>query len=374
MKKALSFLLCTVLLFCPLCVHASEVPETQAEAYVLYCPESGELLASHNADKRMKPASTTKLMTTLLTLEQAAKGNETVTFTQEMVSEGSSMYLKLGEKVTLRDLAVGMMMSSGNDAANAAAISIVGDDLRFARLMNERAEEIGMKNTHFVTPSGLDDDDHYSTAYDLALLMEAGLCNEDFRQLTAQKSAMVSFTEPSDKRVTYNNHNRLLSLYEYCIGGKTGYTSAAGRCLVSAAEKDGMTLICVTLDDKNDWNDHISLYEYGFSQRAAYQSPDSAFAAEVPVVGGEKSSVTVMGDRDFRLTVSAEDKDKIERKVLLDRFLYAPVREGQQVGRIEYTLRGERVGGTALKAAADVPEQKARGGLWEWIKGLLHHG
>ena len=374
MKKALSLLLCTVLLFCPLCVHAAEIPETQAEAFVLYCPESGELLASRNADKRMKPASTTKLMTTLLTLEQAAKGNETVTFSQEMTAEGSSMYLKLGEKVTLRDLAAGMMMSSGNDAANAAAITIAGDDERFARLMNDRAEEISMKNTHFVTPSGLDDDDHYSTAYDLALLMEAGLKNEDFRQLTAQKSAMVSFTEPSDKRVTYNNHNRLLSLYEYCIGGKTGYTSAAGRCLVSAAEKDGVTLICVTLDDKNDWNDHISLYEYGFSQRAAYQSPDSAFAAEVPVVGGEKSSVTVMGDRDFRLTVSAEDKDKIERKVLLDRFLYAPVREGQQVGRIEYTLRGERVGGTALKAAADVPEQKARGGLWEWIKGLLHHG
>ena len=374
MKKALSLLLCTVLLFCPLCVHAAEIPETQAEAFVLYCPESGELLASRKADKRMKPASTTKLMTTLLTLEQAAKGNETVTFSQEMTAEGSSMYLKLGEKVTLRDLAAGMMMSSGNDAANAAAITIAGDDERFARLMNDRAEEISMKNTHFVTPSGLDDDDHYSTAYDLALLMEAGLKNEDFRQLTAQKSAMVSFTEPSDKRVTYNNHNRLLSLYEYCIGGKTGYTSAAGRCLVSAAEKDGVTLICVTLDDKNDWNDHIRLYEYGFSQRAAYQSPDSAFAAEVPVVGGEKNSVTVMGDRDFRVIVSAEDKDKIERKVLLDRFLYAPVKEGQQVGRIEYTLRGERFGGTALKAAADVPEQKARGGLWEWIKGLLHHG
>lgn len=374
MKKALSLLLCTVLLFCPLCVHAAEIPETQAEAFVLYCPESGELLASRNADKRMKPASTTKLMTTLLTLEQAAKGNETVTFSQEMTAEGSSMYLKLGEKVTLRDLAAGMMMSSGNDAANAAAITIAGDDERFARLMNDRAEEISMKNTHFVTPSGLDDDDHYSTAYDLALLMEAGLKNEDFRQLTAQKSAMVSFTEPSDKRVTYNNHNRLLSLYEYCIGGKTGYTSAAGRCLVSAAERDGVTLICVTLDDKNDWNDHIRLYEYGFSQRAAYQSPDSAFAAEVPVVGGEKNSVTVMGDRDFRVIVSAEDKDKIERKVLLDRFLYAPVKEGQQVGRIEYTLRGERFGGTALKAAADVPEQKARGGLWEWIKGLLHHG
>ena len=374
MKKALSVLLCTMLLFCPLSVVAAEVPATQAQAYVLFCPESGELLASQNADKRMKPASTTKLMTTLLTLEQAAKGNETVTFTQDMVAEGSSMYLKLGEKVTLRDLAAGMMMASGNDAANAAAIAVAGDGERFARLMNERAEAIGMKNTHFVTPSGLDDDDHYSTAYDLALLMSEGLKNEDFRQLTAQKSALVAFQEPSDKRMTYNNHNRLLSLYEYCIGGKTGYTSAAGRCLVSAAQKDGMTLICVTLDDKNDWNDHISLYEYGFSQRAAYQSPDSAFAAEVPVVGGESAGVTVTGDRDFRLTVSTEDKDKIERKVLLDRFLYAPVKEGQTVGRIEYTLRGERVGSTPLRAANGVSEKKSRGGLFEWIKELLTHG
>ena len=374
MKRLAAIMICAVCAFIPLKAYAADVPETGAQVYVLYCPDNGEILASKNENERMKPASTTKLMTTLITLESAAKGNDIITFNKDMTAEGSSMYLKLGEQVTLRDLAVGMMMSSGNDAANAAAITIGGSSEGFAELMNERAAEIGMNNTHFVTPSGLDDDDHYSTAYDLALLMEAGLRNEDFRQLTAQKSAMVSFTEPSDKRVTYNNHNRLLSLYEYCIGGKTGYTSAAGRCLVSAAEKDGMTLICVTLDDKNDWNDHISLYEYGFSQRAAYQSPDSAFAAEVPVVGGEKSSVTVMGDRDFRLTVSAEDKDKIERKVLLDRFLYAPVREGQQVGRIEYTLRGERVGGTALKAAADVPEQKARGGLWEWIKGLLHHG
>ena len=373
MKKALSLLLCALAAFCPFCVHAADVPETQAKAFVLYCPQSGELLASDNPDKRMKPASTTKLMTTLLTLEQAAKDNEEVTFTNEMTAEGSSMYLKPGERVTLRDLAAGMMMASGNDAANAAAVTIAGDSQRFARLMNDRAEEIGMENTHFVTPSGLDDDDHYSTAYDLALLMAQGLRNEDFARLTAQKSALVSFVQPKNKRVTYNNHNRLLTLYEHCVGGKTGYTSTAGRCLVSAAEKDGVTLICVTLDDRNDWNDHIRLYEYGFGQRALYRSEDASFAAEVPVVGGEETRVTVEGDRDFSLTVDAEDKDKIERKILLDRFLYAPVSEGQEVGRIEYRLRGKRVGGTALRAAADVPARKKRG-LPELIKDLFTHG
>lgn len=372
MKKALSLILCTVLLFCPLCVHASEVPETQAEAYVLYCPESGELLASHNADKRMKPASTTKLMTTLLTLEQAAKGNETVTFTREMVSEGSSMYLKLGEKVTLRDLAVGMMMSSGNDAANAAAITIGGSSEGFAELMNERAAEIGMNNTHFVTPSGLDDDDHYSTAYDLALLMAEGLKNADFADLTSLKSAQVVFREPNDKRVTYTNHNRLLSLYEYCIGGKTGYTQAAGRCLVSAAKKDGLTLICVTLNDKSDWDDHISLYDYGFSRLKAVRSDDSEYRLDVPLVGGESDSVPVVGGKDFSATVP--DDAEVERRVVLDNFLYAPIGEGRQVGRIEYRADGELLGAVPLIAAADAPERQYQRGFFDWIKDLFTHG
>ena len=372
MKKALSLILCTVLLFCPLCVHASEVPETQAEAYVLYCPESGELLASHNADKRMKPASTTKLMTTLLTLEQAAKDNEEVTFTNEMTAEGSSMYLKLGEQVTLRDLAVGMMMSSGNDAANAAAITIGGSSEGFAELMNQRAAEIGMNNTHFVTPSGLDDDDHYSTAYDLALLMAEGLKNADFADLTSLKSAQVVFREPNDKRVTYTNHNRLLSLYEYCIGGKTGYTQAAGRCLVSAAKKDGLTLICVTLNDKSDWDDHISLYDYGFSRLKAVRSDDSEYRLDVPLVGGESNSVPVVGGKDFSATVPADAE--VERRVVLDNFLYAPIGEGCQVGRIEYRADGELLGAVPLIAAADAPERQYQRGFFDWIKDLFTHG
>lgn len=375
MKKFVSVIICfAIVLSFPMSVNAEEKPNVNAEAYVLYCADNGEIIASKDENKRMKPASTTKLMTTLLTLEQAAKGNKTVTFTKDMVAEGSSMYLKLGEKVKLSDLAVGMMMSSGNDAANAAAISISGSDGKFAELMNERAKQIGMKGTHFVTPSGLDDDNHYSTAYDLALLMAEGLKNEDFRNLTSQKSATVDFTEPADKRVTYSNHNRLLSLYEYCIGGKTGYTMAAGRCLVSAAEKDGLTLICVTLNDRNDWNDHKALYEYGFSQLAMYTSPDSYFCAEVPLVGAESDSVMVMGEDDFSLVTSESDKDKIERKIYLDSFLYAPIKENDTVGKIEYFLDGESVGGTALKAAQTVSEKKIHISIFQKIKEFFNHG
>ena len=207
MKKWLSVLLSCALAFCfPVAVHAEEAPETGAEAMVLYCVENESVILSKNKDREMRPASTTKLMTTLLALEEAAKNDRVVTFTQEMTAEGSSMYLKLGEQVRLSDLAAGMMMCSGNDAANAAAIAIAGSDKKFANLMNTRARQLGMTHTHFVTPSGLDDDNHYSTAYDMALLMRAGLQNADFADLTYQKTKTVRFVQPSGKSVTYSNN------------------------------------------------------------------------------------------------------------------------------------------------------------------------
>ena len=355
MKKILSIILCfTVIFIFPPTVIAADKPEPAAQAYVLYCVENGQILAAKNENQRMRPASTTKLMTTLLTLENAAKNDEVVTFTEKMAAEGSSMYLGFGEKVRLSDLATGMMMSSGNDAANAAALAISGSQKNFAALMNERAKQIGMENTHFVTPSGLDDDAHYSTAYDLALLMAEGLQNQAFADLTSQKSESVSFIEPSDKRVTYSNHNRLLTLYEDCIGGKTGYTMAAGRCLVSAARRDGVTLVCVTLDDRNDWNDHIALYDYGFSLLSGYSGNDCSMCLEVPCVGGMSDTAAVMGECDITLVVEKGKADEIERKIYLDSFLYAPVGEGEQLGRIDYILDSQVIGTTKLIAVKNV--------------------
>lgn len=376
MKKALSFVLSLVLFFAPLSVKAEEsaAPSVSAQAFVLYCVENGDIILSKNENKRMKPASTTKLMTTLLTLEEAAKNDRVITFTKDMIAEGSSMYLEVGEKLRLSDLAAGMMMCSGNDAANAAAISISGSAEKFANLMNTRAKQIGMEHTHFVTPSGLDDEEHYSTAYDLALLMTAGLQNEAFAALTNQKSVAVNFVEPDNKRMTYTNHNRLLSSYEDCIGGKTGYTMAAGRCLVSAARRNGITLVCVTLDDPNDWKDHASLYDYGFSQLNGYAAPDGSFCVELPCVGGEQDTVAVMGERDMTLVVQGGKADEIERTVYLPPFAYAPIEANEQIGRIDYTLDGKLLQSIALVAAEDVKYHQIKKNFFQRIKELFTHG
>ena len=313
-----------------------------AQAYVLYCAQSDTVLLSENADKQMKPASTTKIMTTLLALEHSEKCDEYVEFDESMIAQGSSMYLKVGDTVHLSDLAKGMMMASGNDAANAAAVSIGGDTEKFAALMNKRAKSIGMSNTNFVTPSGLDDENHYSTAYDMALLMDCAMKNEKFAQITGEKSMTVDFLTPQ-KQVVYNNHNRLLSMYEYCIGGKTGYTKSAGRCLVSVAEKNGLTLIAVTLNAPDDWNDHMKMYDYGFSRISAIDTDDSDEQFTIDVVGSDKSEISVGCDVSENIAVSKDDKEKVERVVYMPRFVYAPINKGECIGMVTYTLDGEIV-------------------------------
>lgn len=391
MKKAICFALCAVITLCFSMTAGSvraesvsseaadsandiSIPTVSAEAYALYCADNGELIAAENENKKMKPASTTKIMTSLIALEQSAAADVKVTFTDEMVAEGSSMYLKIGDQVKLSDLAAGMMMASGNDAANAAALTVCESTEAFAELMNTRAAQIGMKNTHFVTPSGLDDDNHYSTAYDMALLMTYALENEDFAQLTSQKSVTVNFIKPENQTASYSNHNRLLSLYEYCIGGKTGYTKAAGRCLVSAAEKDGLTLICVTFNDRNDWNDHISLYNYGFEKYCAYTANDTEFCIDVPCVGSESDSVTLTGEKDIDAVVSADDRDEVERRAFVDSFLYAPIKENDVCGRIEYRLKNEVIASVNLVAAEEIYSKKENKSIWDSIKELFTYG
>lgn len=378
MKKLISSILCVILFVTAVPIASSaensEIPDISAESYVLYCADNGNIITSKNEHKKMKPASTTKLMTTLITLEEAAASDKQVKFTKEMTAEGSSMYLEVGNVVTLRDLAAGMMMASGNDAANAAAVTVAGNSEKFAERMNERASQIGMKDTHFVTPSGLDNENHYSTAYDLALLMSYALENDDFAELTSQKSATVNFINPADKKTTYANHNKLLSLYDCCIGGKTGYTMAAGRCLVSAAKKDGLTLVCVTLNDRNDWNDHISLYDYGFSKFACFESKDTDYVFDVSCVGGTADSTTVVGEKDIKLVVPASDKENIVRKVYCDSFLYAPIKENQSVGVIEYTLDNDILASNNLIAMKTVNSKKENKNIFTRIKELFTYG
>ena len=373
MKKPIALLLCICLILTlPVSAAAVGVPHTGARAFVLYCPQNKQVLLSADKDKRMKPASTTKLMTTLLTLESARKNDRQVTFTREMTAEGSSMYLKIGERVRLSDLAAGMMLCSGNDAANAAAIAADGSAERFALRMNRRARQIGMKNTHFVTPSGLDDDDHYSTAYDLALLMAEGLRSKDFADLTKRRSMTVDFLSPSGKKVTYINHNKLLKLYPSCIGGKTGYTTAAGRCLVSAARQNGVTLICVTLDDRSDWDDHITLFDYGFSCLAAYQPRGASLT--LSVVGGVSDSVRAGCGSSEPIALAPAQLRRVKRKIIAEHFVYAPVHKGQRLGSVQYILDGKVLRTDAVTAAEAVPTETAERGLWQKIKDIFNYG
>ena len=221
--------------------------------------DSGRVLYESNARQRRLIASTTKLMTALVALESGHRLDEVVTIDPKWAgAEGSSIYLKPGEQVRLETLLYGMLLRSGNDAALAVAGFCAGSVEAFVERMNRKAAELGMSDTHFENPNGLDGEAHYSSAYDMALLARACLKNETLANMVSAKSVTMEGR-------TFTNHNKLLWLEEGCVGLKTGYTEAAGRTLVSAARRDGMTLICVTLCDPDDWRDHQALFDFGFS-------------------------------------------------------------------------------------------------------------
>ncbi len=366
-KRGVAIGLAAALLCLGLPVSArGEELAVSARSAVLLSGESGAVLWEKNARERLPMASTTKIMTALLTLEEAERaGDPAVDITEEMAAvEGSSMGLQAGDRLTLTNLAAGMLLASGNDAANGAALFLDGSQEGFARRMNSRAEEIGMKDTHFVTPSGLDAEGHFSTAYDLALLAREALENEAFAKLAASPRCEVTFIEPAHT-ATYENHNKLLGLYEGCVGVKTGYTKKAGRCLVSAARREGVTLIAVTLDAPDDWDDHTALLDYGFSQLEQARLDGSACVVLLPVVGGGADAVEVHGVQGDTFTLPAGDSGRVTVRVMVPRFLYAPVEAGEQVGELQYCLGGRELARVPLVAAAEVPRQEKQPGFWE---------
>ena len=254
------------------------------------------LYASHAEDKPLI-ASTTKIMTALVICE-AGDLDRTVVIPPEAVGiEGSSMYLKAGEVLSVHELLYGLMLRSGNDAAVALALADSGSISAFAMRMNEKAAVLGLKNTHYANPHGLDSEENYSTALDLARLTRFALQNPDFAQLVSTKSVTIG-----DRVLT--NHNKLLWQYSGAIGVKTGYTRTAGRILVGAAERDGRRLIAVTIADPNDWADHAALFDYGFSQFSERQlvTADSV-VGQIPVISGAEDYVNLISQ--FSLLLSA---------------------------------------------------------------------
>ncbi|MDQ0339180.1 D-alanyl-D-alanine carboxypeptidase [Caldalkalibacillus uzonensis] len=243
---------------------AGAEPDVSAQAAILMDAESGRVLFEKNAYEPLRIASITKIMTAIVALEHGDLEDVVTTSKNAYGVEGSSIYLRLGEKMTLEDLLYGLMLRSGNDAAIAIAEHVGGSVEGFVFLMNQKAEELGMQQTLFSNPHGLDThEEHYSTAYDMALLTAYAMQNETFAEIVSTQKKTAPLEGEKWDRVWYNK-NRLLSMYPYADGVKTGYTQRANRTLVSSATKDGHRLIAVTLNAPDDWNDHINMFEYGF--------------------------------------------------------------------------------------------------------------
>ena len=255
-----------LILFIP---HSVSAISDTASSSIVMDIDSGRVLYEKNADQRRLIASITKIMTAVVALEN---GNldDIVTVGEEVLTMyGSNIYIELNEKMTLRDLLYGLLLRSGNDAAIVIAKYIGKDIDTFVQIMNDKAKEIGMENTTFSNPHGLDEETkNYSTARDMAKLSSYAYHNETYKEITGTKK-YVSKTE--GKTYLWNNRNKLLSLYEYATGGKTGYTPSAGRTLVTTAFKDGLNLTCVTLNDPNEYDTHESLYEYSFNTYTSYK-------------------------------------------------------------------------------------------------------
>ncbi len=329
MKRILcAFISLVILILSSYCVKG-----ISANAAVVVNGDSGDVLYSHNGDVRLPMASTTKIMTALVLLENCKNLDEEIVTTKEMVTvEGSSMGLLPGDRVSYRALLYGMMLASGNDAANTVAIAVGGSVAGFVELMNKKAQDLGLKNTHFVTPSGLDAEGHYTTAYELALIARAALKNSDFAEAAAAKSATLCYGNPPYKR-SVSNHNRLLRMYDDVIGVKTGFTKKSGRCLVSAARRDGKLVIAVTLNDGNDWADHRFLLDTGLGAIEVCEYEPECKSVSIPVIGGEKEYLNI---QTSPAKFSKQKGQSVTSVFCAPRFLYAPVEDNTIIGNVEY--------------------------------------
>lgn len=351
-----------------LTAYAADLPETAEEnavqavtaprdisalSAVVIEVSSGQILWGKQENVRRPMASTTKIMTALLTLESGDLDSDFTVDSSAVNIEGSSMGLREGDIVSKRDLCIGMLLPSGNDAAGCAAVSVGGSIDKFIAMMNSRAIRMGLASTHFVTPSGLHADDHYSTALDMARLAGEAMKNPDFAAICCEQAITLDFGNPPYRR-TLTNTNKLLGMYEGCIGVKTGFTDEAGRCLVSCAERGGVRLICVTLNDPNDWSDHALLLDYGFSvtSREVFTGDTSYFP---DVAGGTADSIELIPAYPPEYTAVTGRNAVITARITAPPMLIAPVTAGEACGTLTLYDGDTPLESIPLTAACDVP-------------------
>ena len=335
-----------------------------AQAFALV-DEFGDILFENNAHTRLPMASTTKIMTALVALDHLDP-EQSVSIPKEAVGvEGSSAYFIEGERLKVLDLLHALLLQSANDSALALAITVSENVQDFCALMNEKASELGLANTHFDNPHGLDSKDHYTTAYELAVITARAFDDPMIAMIMGTKKYTCT-SEQGNVR-TFVNHNRLLSSYEYCVGGKTGYTKADGRCLASVAENNGVRLIATTLNAPNDWDDHQKLYRAGFALYEEQKLCDALeFTREINVVGGNTASVICQNPASVYAYV--RQNCEISAVWELAEFEYAPIICGQSVGRVVFLQNGNEIAFAELVAQNEVCQEKKEEKLSIWDK------
>ncbi len=337
--------ICIFSVLCSALILFANALTPSAQRAILLCANNGVCLYEKNADEPCGMASTTKIMTALLAIE-SGNLDTVVTVPEAAVGvEGSSLYLKRNEKMTLRDLVYGLMLRSANDAAEAIAITLGGSVENFANLMNQKANALHLENTHFTNPHGLADENHYTTAKDLAMLAAYALENATFREICSCKKTFLS----GDRLVI--NHNKMLFTYEGACGVKTGFTKATGRCLVSAAERDGVRLIAVTLNAPDDWRDHTAMLDYGFSLiEAVPLVKTEENLCSLPILGSDTENIPVRVNADI-VCILPKQRGSIVERIELRYPRFAPVYVGDPVGVVRYMLDGKEIAAAPLYAA-----------------------
>lgn len=345
MKKIV--LICLYLFLFNMQVSALEL---SAHSACLMIAETGEVIYAKNENEKKPMASTTKIMTGLLAVESGCMEDIVTASKNAERQEGSSIYLRSGDKIKMGDLVAGLMLNSGNDAAVAIAEHISGNTAEFAEKMTEKAIAAGATNTQFKNPNGLDEAGHYTTAHDLALIAATAMKNEDFYQIVSTQSQTAHLE--GGQILYFNNHNKMLKMYNGAVGVKTGFTRASGRCLVSAAQRDGILLIAVTLNAPDDWTDHKNMLDYGFEK----------VTLKTVVTEGQVLKSVTKDDKTYTFTaaetikIPAVSNLSAEVKINLPTVIPSSLNKGEKTGIGEVVLNGKDFCRFDIVSAQDIPD------------------
>ena len=354
--------------------YGDELPLMTAKSAVILEAATGKILYQRNMDERHYPASTTKIMTLIVALERGNLDDMVTVSHTAAGTEGSTIWLEPGEKIRFLDLLYGMMLVSGNDATVAVAEHISGSVDAFARLMTEKAHAIGASNTYFVNSSGLPDEQHVTTAHDMALIAAYGYKNSMFEQIVGTKEYTIPGARSGQPR-ELRNENQMLWLYKGGNGVKTGYTDAAGRCLVSGAKQNGIQLITVVLDSVYMWNDSIAMMDYGFKRVHAYPFIEKdQVIKELPVTAGKRKLLPVKaGDAIYVPAIDESELAKFQFDVQVPDRLHAAIHAGDVVGKLVVQYEGREIAVVDLVAAETVERRSFFAFLYRGITSLMQY-